>query len=106
MQADAASAVADWGERNMGDPQTLVDLVTWTKANYPADRYALAFWGHGWSWHPGWVMEDDTARRHARLPRDQVRAARRSASTTSSRWDGCNMASLEIAKLWAGPRHA
>jgi hypothetical protein len=25
--ADAAHAVADWGERDMGDPQTLVDFV-------------------------------------------------------------------------------
>src|SRR5687768_5774836 len=28
--ADPASAVADWGERNFGDPQTLVDFVTWS----------------------------------------------------------------------------
>ena len=40
MKADAASAVADWGERNMGDKQTLIDFVTWTKTNYPADHYA------------------------------------------------------------------
>lgn len=49
MTADGANAIADWGERNMGDPQTLIDFVTWTKANYPADRYALIFWGHGWN---------------------------------------------------------
>jgi hypothetical protein len=53
MRANSASAVADWGEKNMGDPQTLIDFVTWTKANYPADHYALYFWGHGWSWHAG-----------------------------------------------------
>ena len=72
MVADAGSAVADWGERNMGNPQTLTDFVTWSKANYPANHYALYFWGHGWSWHPGWVMEDDTERGHAGLQRDQV----------------------------------
>lgn len=59
--ADAASAEADWGERNMGDKQTLIDFVNYSKTNDPADRYALYFWGHGWSWHPGWVMEDDTS---------------------------------------------
>jgi hypothetical protein len=47
MTADAASAVADWGERNMRDKQTLTDFVSWGKANYPADHYALYFWGHG-----------------------------------------------------------
>ena len=44
----------------MGNPQTLVDFVSWSKTNYPADHYALYFWGHGWSWHPGVVMQDDT----------------------------------------------
>ena len=33
MVADSASAVADWGERNMGDPQTLIDFVDWSKTN-------------------------------------------------------------------------
>ena len=61
MTAAPENAVADWGERNMGDPQTLVDFVTWTKANYPADHYALYFWGHGWNWHPGYIMADDTS---------------------------------------------
>ena len=41
MLADSASALADWGERNVGDPQTLIDFVAWSKANYPADRYVL-----------------------------------------------------------------
>ena len=35
--------------------------MSYSKTNYPADHYALYFWGHGWSWHPGWVMEDDTS---------------------------------------------
>ena len=73
MTADSASAVADWGERDMGDKQTLTDFVSWSKANYPADHYALYFWGHGWSWHPGWVMEDDTS--NDTLDYDEVKAA-------------------------------
>ncbi|MEZ4706807.1 MAG: clostripain-related cysteine peptidase [Caldilineaceae bacterium] len=35
------------GELNMGDPQTLVDFVTWAMRNYPADRYYLALDDHG-----------------------------------------------------------
>ena len=72
MTALPASAVADWGERDMGNPQTLVDFVNWSKTNYPADHYALYFWGHGWSWHPGVVMQDDTNAGFARLPRDEA----------------------------------
>lgn len=99
MTADAASAVADWGERNMGDKQTLMDFVTWSKTNYPADHYALFFWGHGWSWHPGWVMEDDTP--GDTLDYDEVKAAQPTLGYLDVvGYDGCNMASLEIFKLW------
>ncbi len=101
MTADAASAVADWGERNMGDKQTLTDFVTWSKANYPADHYALYFWGHGWSWHPGWVMEDDTS--NDTLDYDETKAAIPSLGFIDVvGYDGCNMASLEIMDLWHG----
>jgi hypothetical protein len=97
--ADAASAVADWGERNLGDPQTLVDFVTWTKANHPADHYALYFWGHGWNWHPGYVMEDDTSA--DTLDYDEMKAAIPSLGFVDVvGYDGCNMASIEIYKLW------
>lgn len=99
MIADSASAVADWGERNMGDPQTLIDFVTWSKTNYPADRYALYFWGHGWSWHPGWVMQDDT--NNDTLDYDETKAAIPSLGFIDVvGYDGCNMASIEILKLW------
>jgi hypothetical protein len=97
--ADAAHAVADWGERNFGDPQTLIDFVTWAKANYPADRYALFFWGHGWNWHPGWVMEDDT--NVDTLDYHEMKAAIPQLGFIDVvGYDGCNMATLEIYKLW------
>ena len=99
MMADVASAVADWGEKNMGDPQTLVDFVTWSKINYPADHYVLYFWGHGWSWHPGWVMEDDT--NADTLDYHEMKTAIPSLGFIDVvGYDGCNMASLEIMKLW------
>jgi hypothetical protein len=97
--ADSASAVADWGERNFGDPQTLVDFVTWTKANHPADHYALYFWGHGWNWHPGYVMEDDTSA--DTLDYEEMKAAIPLLGFIDVvGYDGCNMASIEIYKLW------
>jgi len=60
MEATPENAVEDWGEANMGDPQTLTDFIQWTKANYPADHYALSLWNHGWSWRPDHSMSDDT----------------------------------------------
>lgn len=35
---------------DMGNPQTLKDFIVWTKANYPANRYALIIWNHGAGW--------------------------------------------------------
>ena len=101
MVADADHAVADWGERNMGDPQTLLDFVTWTKANYPAERYALYFWGHGWSWHPGWVMEDVTD--NDTLDMDEMNEVLPSLEFIDFvGYDGCNMAAIEVQTLWHG----
>lgn len=101
MLATPENAIADWGERNFGDPQTLIDFVTWTKANYPADRYALYFWGHGWSWHPGWVMADDT--NADTLDYHEMKTAIPQLGFIDVvGYDGCNMASIEMLKLWHG----
>lgn len=101
MTANAASAVADWGERNFGDPQTLIDFVSWSKTNYPADHYALYFWGHGWNWHPGYVMQDDTD--EDTLDYEEMKDALPSLGFIDVvGYDGCNMASIEIFKLWRG----
>ena len=101
MIADSASAVADWGERNMGDKQTLIDFVSWSKTNYPADHYALYFWGHGWNWHPGYVMEDDTDA--DTLDLDELKAALPSLGFIDVvGYDGCNMASIEVFNAWHG----
>jgi hypothetical protein len=101
MTAAPENAIADWGERNMGDKQTLIDFVTWTKTNYPADHYALIFWGHGWNWHPGYVMADDT--NADTLDYDEQKAALPSLGFIDVvGYDGCNMASIEILNLWHG----
>jgi hypothetical protein len=39
--------IADLGELDMGDPQTLVDFANWAAINYPAKKYLLAIWNHG-----------------------------------------------------------
>jgi hypothetical protein len=103
MIADAASAVADWGERNMGDPDTLADFVEWSKANYPADHYALYFWGHGWGWHPDWTMEDETPIAGDGLNPNEVKSVwSRLGFIDVVGYDACNMAQIEIMGLWNG----
>jgi hypothetical protein len=101
MTAAAENAVAEWGEKDMGDPQTLIDFVNGTKASYPADHYALYFWGHGWNWHPDYVMLDDTSA--DTLDYEEMKAALPSIGFIDVvGYDGCNMASIEIFDLWHG----
>lgn len=47
MTPTAANALADWGEANMGDPQTLVNFIAWGIQNYPAEHYLVVLWDHG-----------------------------------------------------------
>lgn len=101
MKADAASALDDWGEKDMADPQTLIEFVSWTKDNYPAEHYALYFWGHGWNWHPGYVMRDDTDDSTMDY-HEQESAIPSLGFIDVVGYDGCNMASIEVFDLWHG----
>lgn len=60
QKATVAASIADLGERNMGDPTSLVDFVDWSQTHFPAQRYALVFWDHGWGWRPGQSLVDET----------------------------------------------
>ena len=60
---DRGTTAADgvsWGERNMGDPATLVEFIKVVRKNYPAEKYVLLLWGHSWAWRPDETMWDDT----------------------------------------------
>ena len=50
--------VADLGEVNMSDGDTLVDFVTWAIRSYPADKYVLILSDHGMGWPGGWSDGD------------------------------------------------
>jgi len=73
MRATPENAVADWGERDMGSPQTLSDFVTWAKASYPARHTALFLWDHGWGWWPDYTLWDATS--NDSMDMDEVRRA-------------------------------
>ncbi len=40
------------GETDSGDPNVLLDFVTWAASTYKAERYALVLWNHGGGWKP------------------------------------------------------
>ncbi len=49
----SSPVVENLGEVDTGDPQTLVDFVTWAIQNYPAKKYALVMSDHGGGWTGG-----------------------------------------------------
>ncbi len=94
MAATPENAVEDWGEANMGDPQTLIDFIQWTQANYPAEHYALSLWNHGWSWRPGMSMYDET--NNDTLDQHELDAVLSTVGPIEViMYDACQMATIE-----------
>jgi len=96
----AANAVADWGERNMGDRQTLVDFVSYCKANYPADHYVMCWWDHGWCWYPGYYIEkDDTSADTLDLD-EQMAGFAVTGGVDIMACDQCQMQMVDVDSCW------
>jgi hypothetical protein len=72
MAPTPQNAVADMGELNMGDGQTLTDFVKWGMATYPAQKYMLIIWDHG----DGWRLLNTVAVNLPPAQREQLRAFR------------------------------
>jgi hypothetical protein len=47
--------IADLGEVDMGNSNTLVDFATWAIQSYPADKVVLIMSDHGSGWPGGWT---------------------------------------------------
>lgn len=50
--------LADLGELNMADGETLTDFIVWAVVNYPARKHMLIFSDHGMGW-PGGFSDPD-----------------------------------------------
>jgi len=58
LELIASKEIADLGELDSGDPQTLVDFATWAIQTYPAEKYMLILSDHGAGWVGGWNDND------------------------------------------------
>lgn len=99
MEPTRANALADLGERNMGDPATLTDFLIWGVNNYPAKRYAIILWDHGASWLG--IASDDTDRDVLNLP--EISSAFETALARTQiggfeliGFDACLMAQIDV----------
>ena len=92
--------VADMGELNMGDPQTLIDFVTWAMQTYPAKHYALNISTHGAGWLGNGPDETDN-NDQLQLPELVQALATIKANTGMEQFDligfdACLMGQLEV----------
>ncbi|MGQ9599463.1 MAG: clostripain-related cysteine peptidase, partial [Anaerolineae bacterium] len=55
LRTVSSQEVADLGEVNMADGDTLVDFVTWAIRTFPADKHVLILSDHGMGWPGGWT---------------------------------------------------
>ncbi|MCL7451437.1 MAG: clostripain-related cysteine peptidase [Anaerolineae bacterium] len=55
LKSVSSQEVADLGEVNMADGDTLVDFVTWAIETFPADKHVLILSDHGMGWPGGWT---------------------------------------------------
>lgn len=96
----AYNALENWGEKNMGDPQTLIDFINYTSRNYPAKHYALVLWDHGGGYY-GCCWDDDSAGDNLDL--SEIRYALRYAYENLHikidlvGFDACLMGNIEVA---------
>ena len=54
LNRTSSQEIADLGEANMADGETLVDFVTWAVETFPADKHVLILSDHGMGWPGGW----------------------------------------------------
>lgn len=98
----------DRGLADMGSWKELVSFIEWSKANYPARRYALVLWDHGYGWKPvdsansgdfnnlkGFSLDDETGREFS-IPQ-MAEALRVAGGVDFLMLDGCNMGMAEVA---------
>ena len=85
----------------MTEPQNLTDFITWTKENYPADRYMLVFWDHGGGLSDGYGYDElnERADGEMTMPAGDVVEAVRSAGVRFDLigFDTCLMQDMDVA---------
>lgn len=95
--------LADVGQRNMGEAETLTDFITWGMDSYPSNNYALLFWNHGGGAVLGFGADEHYDGDSLTL--DEIGYALEAAYHTTNEqfeligFDACLMATVETAHM-------
>src|SRR5215207_4975327 len=93
--------VGSVGEVDTGDPQTLIDFVTWAIQNYPAQKYALLMSDHGGGWTGGFSDMSAASYSDLSIPEivssiEQIRQNTGIDKFELIGFDACLMAQIEV----------
>ena len=99
LNSITSPVVESIGEADMGNPQTLLDFITWTIQKYPAKKYALILSDHGGGWTGG--FSDMQAGTQLSMPEiisavDQAQQMMGSQKFEIIGFDACLMGMIEI----------
>jgi len=94
-----STVVETYPELNLGDPQVCINFVNTVQSLYPADKYVLDFWNHGWGWdYFCWDEGDDDWLDNPKLA--QIMDAVGFIDIVG--FDACNMAQIDVYYELAG----
>ena len=93
--------VRDAAQQNMGESETLTDLLVFGRENYPAERYALILWDHGGGPMEGacWDMLFSLDNLSLEEIAEGIRQADYPEKLSWIGFDACLMSSLEVATV-------
>ena len=92
--------VRDPIRQNMGESETLTDLLVFGRENYPAERYALILWDHGGGPLGGLCWDEQYDADHLTLQELSAALASAGLDREPLAWigfDACLMSSVEVA---------
>ncbi|MDO8755237.1 MAG: clostripain-related cysteine peptidase [Anaerolineales bacterium] len=101
MSSITSPIVESIGEVDTGDPQTLIDFVTWAIQNYPAKKYALVMSDHGGGWTGGFSDMSSASYSDLSIPEivsalEQIRQQTGIANFELIGFDACLMGQIEV----------
>ena len=106
--------LSDLGTVDSGSADTFLDFFTWGTQNFPAERIALIFWNHGWSWSlqnttnpTKGIMDDESTGSSLSVANGDLSQLLEDFTTETNQsidllgMDACTMMSWEIATVAA-----
>jgi len=93
IEKGAYTVVETYPDLNLGDPQVCINFVNRVKQLYPAKKYLIAFWDHGWGWK-GFCWDDTAGDNLNVLELAQIMDAVGFIDIVG--FDACNMAQADV----------